>query len=85
MPCFCTRGVENIIKLSQVIDRLDKLIKVVNAPTADNYQLDLSVQDIQQELTMLRMTVDSWNDEGQTEGEEQQEFAPQEEAGSSCK
>ena len=68
------------LKLSQVIDRLDKVIKVVNTQTADNYQLDQSVQDIQQELTMLRKTVDSWNDEGQTEGEEQQEFVPQEEA-----
>ena len=28
---------------------------------------------------MLRKTVDSWNDEGQTEGEEQQESVPQEE------
>ena len=53
------------LKLSQVIDRLDKVIKVVNTQTADNYQLDQSVQDIQQELTMLRKTVDSWNDEGQ--------------------
>ena len=67
------------LKVNQVIDRLEKVIKAVNTQTADDYLLDQSVQDIQQELTVLRKTVDSWNDEGQTKGEEEQECAPQEE------
>ena len=53
------------IRVNHVIDRLDNVIKVVNSQAAENYHLDQSVQDIQQELTMLRQTVDSWNDEQQ--------------------
>ena len=64
-------------KINQVIDRLDSVIKVVNTQSAENYHLDQSVQDIQQELTMLRQTVDSWNDEQQDDGEEQQQIPPQ--------
>ena len=63
--------------ISQVIDRLDNVIKVVNTQAAENYHLDQSVQDIQQELTMLRQTVDSWNDEQQNDEEGQQEIPPQ--------
>ena len=59
-------------KVNQVIDRLDKVIKVVNTQTTDSYHLDQSVQDIQQELATLRQTVDSWTDERQEEEEEQE-------------
>ena len=45
--------------------QLDDVIKVVNTQAADIYHLDQSIQDIQQELVMLRQTVDSWNDEQQ--------------------
>ena len=61
-------------KINQVIDRLDNVIKVVNNQAAENYHLDQSVQDIQQEL---RQTVDSWNDEQQNDEEEQQEIHSQ--------
>ena len=64
-------------KVSQVIDRLDSVIKVVNTQATENYHLDQSVQDIQQELTLLRQTVDSWNDDQENDGEEQQEVPPQ--------
>ena len=60
-------------RVNHVIDRLDNVIKVVNTQAAENYHLDQSVQDIQQELTLLRQTVDSWNDEQQNDEEEQQE------------
>ena len=60
-------------KVNQVIDRLDNVIKVVNTQSAENYHLDQSVQDIQQELTMLRQTVNSWNEEQQDDEEEQQD------------
>ena len=65
-------------KVNHVIDRLDDVIKVVNTQSADNYHLDQSIQDIQQELVTLRQTVDSWNDEQQNIEEEQQEVTPQE-------
>ena len=64
-------------KINQVIDRLDSVIKVVNTQSAENYHLDQSVHDIQQELAMLRQTVNSWNDEQQDDGEEQQQIPPQ--------
>ena len=51
--------------MNQVLVRLDKVIKVVDTQATDSYHLDQSVQDIQQELTTLRQTVDSWNDEHQ--------------------
>ena len=60
-------------KVNQVIDRLDKVIQVVNTQSADNYHLDQSLQDIQQELVTLRQTVDSWTEEQQNDEEEQQE------------
>ena len=66
-------------RVNHVIDRLDNVIKVVNTQAAENYHLDQSVQDIQQELTMLRQTVDSWNDEQQNDEEEQQETSLQDE------
>ena len=62
------------IKVNQVIDRLDDVIKVVNTQSADTYHLpppDQSIQDIQQELLTLRQTVDSWNDEQQNDEEDQ--------------
>ena len=52
---------------------------MVNTQAAENYHLDQSVQDIQQELTTLRQTVDSWNDEQQNDEEEQQEIPLQDE------
>ena len=66
-------------KVNHVIDRLDDVIKVVNNQAADNYHLDQSIQDIQQELQTLRQTVDSWNDEQQNDEEEQQELIPKDE------
>ena len=53
------------VRVSHVINRLDDVIKVVNTQAADSYQLDQSVQDIQQELITLRQTVESWNDDQQ--------------------
>ena len=58
-------------KVNQVIDRLDEVIKVVNTQATDSYHPDQSVQDIQQELTTLRQTVDSWNDDQQNDEEEE--------------
>ena len=46
---------------------------MVNSQAAESYHLDQSVQDVQQEVTLLRQTVDSWNDEQQNDEEEQQE------------
>ena len=66
-------------KVNQVIDRLDKVIKVVNTQTTDSYHLDQSIHDIQQELITLRQTVDSWNDEQQIDEGEGQEISPQDE------
>ena len=55
------KNLRTAVRVSHVIDRLDDVIKVVNTQAADSYHLDQSVQDIQQELVMLRQTVDSWN------------------------
>ena len=66
-------------KINHVIDRLDDVIKVVNTQSADNYQLEQSIQDIQQELLTLRQTMDSWNDEHQNDEEDQQEVSAQDE------
>ena len=65
------------IKVSQIIDRLDNVIQVVNTHATESYHLEQSVQDIQQELISLRQTVDSWNDDQEANGEEQQEIPPQ--------
>ena len=70
---FALEELRTSTKVNHVIDRLDNVIKVVNTQAAENYHLDQSVQDIQQELTLLRQTVDSWNDEQQNDEEEQQE------------
>ena len=64
-------------RVNHVVDRLDNVIKVVNNQAAENYHLDQSVQDLQQELTTLRQTVDSWTDEQQNDEEEQQEITIQ--------
>ena len=68
------------MRVSHAINRLDDVIKVVNTQAAHSYQLDQSVQDIQQELMTLRQTVDSWNDDQQHDEvqEEQQETTLQE-------
>ena len=50
---------------------------MVNTHATENYHLEQSVQDIQQELISLRQTVDSWNDEQEDNVEEQQEVSPQ--------
>ena len=65
------------IKVSQIIDRLDNVIQVVNTHATESYHLEQSVQDIQQELISLRQTVDSWNDDQEANGEEQQDIPPQ--------
>ena len=57
------------VRASHVINRLDDVIKVVNTQ-ADSYQLDQSVQDIQQDLMTLRQTQDfsvlpQWQDQVQ--------------------
>ena len=39
--------------VNHVIDRLDEVIEVVNAQAADDYHLDQSIQDIQQESVSL--------------------------------
>ena len=62
---FALEELRTSIRVNHVIDRLDNVIKVVNNQAAENYHLDQSVQDVQQELTLLRQTVDSWNDEQQ--------------------
>ena len=62
------------MKVSQIIDRLDNVIQVVNTHATESYHLEQSVQDIQQELISLRQTVDSWNDDQEANGEEQQEI-----------
>ena len=67
-------------KVSQIIDRLDSVIQVVNTHAAESYHLEQSVQDIQQELLELRKTVDSWNDDQEANGEEQQEIPSHDEA-----
>ena len=66
------------MKVSQIIDRLDNVIRVVNTHATENYHVEQSIQDIQQELTSLRQTVESWNDEEEENGEEPQEDSPQE-------
>ena len=76
---FALEELRTSTKVNQVTDRLDKVIKVVNTQATDSYHLDQSVQDIQQELTTLRQTVDSGNDEQQDDEEERQETAHQDE------
>ena len=78
---FALEESKTAVRVSHVIDRLDDVIEVVNTQAADSYHLDQSVQDIQQELVMLRQTVDSWNDERPRDDvhEEQQETTLQEE------
>ena len=56
----------------QIMDRLDNVIRVVNDHDTANYRLGQSMSDIQQELTTLRQTVDSWNDEEEGREEEHQ-------------
>ena len=68
---FALEELRTSTRVKHVIDRLDNVTKVVNNQAAENYHLDQSVQDIQQELTILRQTVDSWNDEQQDDEEEQ--------------
>ena len=68
------------VKVSQIIDRLDSVIKVVNTHAAESFHLEQSVQDIQQELITLRQTVDSWNDDQENNEEEQQEIPPQDDS-----
>ena len=41
-------------KVSQIIDRLDNVIQVVNTHATESFHLEQSVQDIQQELVSLR-------------------------------
>ena len=56
----------------QIMDCLDNVIRVVNDHDTANYRIGQSMSDIQQELTTLRQTVDSWNDEEEGREEEHQ-------------
>ena len=78
---FALEESRTAMRVSQVINRLDDVIKVVNTQVSDSYHLDQSIQDMQQELVTLRQTVDSWNDEqpNNEDQEEQQVSTPQEE------
>ena len=59
--------------LRQIMDRLDNVIRVVHTHETENYQVGQSINDIQQELTTLRQTVDSRNDEEEGVEEEHQD------------
>ena len=63
----------------QIMDRLDNVIRVVNDHDTENYQVGQSINDIQQELSTLRQTVDSWNAEEEEVEEGQQDDLPQNE------
>ena len=63
--------------IRQIMDRLDNVIRVVNHHESESYQVGQSINNIQQELTTLRQTVDSWNDEEEDRGEEHQDDVAQ--------
>ena len=63
------------VTLKQIMDRLDNVIRVVKNHETENYQVGQEITEIQQELTTLRQTVDSWNDDEEGREEENQDEA----------